>query len=92
LIAIIGLAAVTVSYRHGSMTIEDCTFASDAGNQFILSTGPGAVEFKGEPKPTLEIRIGEREPAIFYGKPVIPTLLGLADDIAVIIDKIERTG
>ena len=55
-----------------------------------LSVGPGPIKFKGEPKPSIEVRIGEREPRIFYNKPVVPTLLSLADDVAVIVGKIKK--
>jgi hypothetical protein len=64
-------------------------FGGHPGDELVLSTGPGPIEFQGDPQPALEIRVGEREPSIFYNKPVVPTLLGLADDVTVIIGKIE---
>jgi len=86
------MTGVRASYRHGTNMIRGnfFTFVARPGEEMTLSTGPGEIEFDGEPEPSLEIHIGEREPAALYGKPVVPTLRGLADDIGVIIDKIER--
>jgi hypothetical protein len=88
LIAISGLIGVTLSYRHGGAIFDNCYFGSDTGKELYLSIAPGPVQFDSEPKPSLEVIIGEREPTIFYRKPAIPTLLGLADDVSSIIDAI----
>lgn len=89
LLATNGLIGVTVSYTHGRATFENCFFGTQAGKDMFLSLGPGGIEFKNEPKPSLAVFISEREPNVFHNKHVVPTLLALADDVAVIVGKIE---
>jgi hypothetical protein len=58
LIAINAIIGVTVSYTHGGATIQDCFFGNQPGKDFVLSTGPGSIQFDSKPKPSLEVRIG----------------------------------
>lgn len=88
LITIIGKTILTFSYTHGNITFKDCTLITQAGEKRNISSGPGAPEFKGEQKATLQINIDEREPSIFYGKPVVPTLISIADKVSSVIEAV----
>lgn len=85
------VAGVTMSYSTGSNSFNDITFGGKAGEELVIITAPGPINFHGDPKPLVQIYIGEREPRIFYGQPVVPTLSRLADDVRNIIDLISST-
>ncbi len=88
LVTILGKTILTLSYTHGNITFENCTFEAKAGEKRNISSGPGTPKFKGEQKATLQISIDEREPSIFYGKPVVPTLTSIADKVSSVIEAV----
>lgn len=91
IITLIGVAAITTDFDVGTNIFRNITFAANAGQEINAVLLPHNVnfQFQGDPKLSLEIRIGEAQIPIFHGKPAIPALLSVADDVAIIISKIE---
>ncbi len=78
-------------FRQGGVTVENTVIeTSGEGPQPIPIRGRGPIEFKRQPQTSLDIRIGEREPSIFYNKSVVPTLVGLVRDVLQIIKRFEE--
>jgi hypothetical protein len=91
IITILGIAQIVVKNAViGNSTINKFTVRGNVGNELNALVFPNNLKIDGDITPSLHILIGEAQIPIFHGKPAIPALLCVADDIAIIIGKIEH--
>lgn len=85
-----GLSGVRGSFVAGGARMENIFIGTQAGQEVGLIRMPANTQFHGNLKPVLKIEFGESVIPTIYRKEVVPTLSTFAEEIALIIDKIER--
>ena len=90
-ITIAGLAGVHGDMVAGTVTIKNCFFGAQAGQEIGLVRMPANTKFHGNLKPVLKIEFGESIIPAVYRKEVISELSTFAKEVALIVDKIEKT-
>ena len=89
IISLSGVTTITGQLIIGTSRVSGTYTQAKTGQETNIFEFPTGTKFEGKLYSTIEVSIGEAGVSYFKA-PVVETLLGFADDVAIVVSEIER--